>query len=504
MIPSLKGIVPTGVYALTILLYIAISNCAAAQTFELLHPFAVTSDPTSQSFGGTNLEGAYPYGVIFSSNVLYGTALGGGISNGAVFRINASGTGFTNLHSFSATSGPAATNGDGTFPFGTLIESGASLYGTANTGGKWGNGTIFSLRANGTGFTNLHSFSPLQSVLNTNSDGAFPQGDFILSGNTLFGTAQYGGALGGGVVFRIDTNGHSFTNLHSFSYPLGSNAGGSSPLSGVTISSNVLFGVTWRGGTGGQGCVFRVNTDGSGFTNLHSFTDLTGITNDDGAQPQGVIVSGGTIYGTAGWGGSAGNGVIFAMQTDGTGFRTLHQFSATASNSVGNLTNADGAQPNTSLVLSGNTLFGMASGGGEAGNGGVFSIAIDGTQFTPLYYFSAPSGNPLTNNDGVLTNPQGELAISGRTIYGVADFGGQFGSGTVFSVLVPPALAIAKVSSGVILSWPTNATGFVLQSSGSLASNSWVTASTNPGVLGDQFVVTNSVTNTSMFYRLAY
>ena len=61
-----------------------------------------------------------------------------------MFAINTDGTGFTNLHSFTAT-GLTGTNSDGANPFGGLILSGNSLYGTARNGGVVGNGTVFSL-----------------------------------------------------------------------------------------------------------------------------------------------------------------------------------------------------------------------------------------------------------------------------------------------------------------------------------------------------------------------
>ena len=37
----------------------------------------------------------------------------------------------------------------------------------------------------------------------TNSDGANPYAGLILSGNTLYGTARYGGSSGDGTVFSI-------------------------------------------------------------------------------------------------------------------------------------------------------------------------------------------------------------------------------------------------------------------------------------------------------------
>src|SRR5205809_4517190 len=67
------------------------------------------------------------------------------------------------------------------------------------------------------------------------------------------------------------------------------------------------------------------------FTTLHSFTatnpQIRG-TNNDGASPNGLFLSGSTLYGTAHDGGSAGAGTVFAINTDGTGFTTLYGFTA--------------------------------------------------------------------------------------------------------------------------------------------------------------------------------
>src|SRR5438034_5937025 len=98
------------------------------------------------------------------------------------------------------------------------------------------------------------------------------------------------------------------------------------------------------------------------FTTLHSFTagapDFRGgYTNSDGAYPvAGLILSGNTLYGTASGGGGSGAGTVFKVNTDGTGFRTLHSFVGAPS---------DGAQPLAGLILSGNTLYGTTDDGGN-------------------------------------------------------------------------------------------------------------------------------------------
>jgi uncharacterized repeat protein (TIGR03803 family) len=98
------------------------------------------------------------------------------------------------------------------------------------------------------------------------------------------------------------------------------------------------------------------------FTTLHSFTG------GDGATPYAGLItnsSGNTLYGTAGAGGSSGNGTVFAIKTDGTGFTTLHSFAG-----------SDGANPWSGLILSGSALYGTAAGGGGSGKGTVFSLSF--------------------------------------------------------------------------------------------------------------------------------
>src|SRR6266571_2226964 len=65
-------------------------------------------------------------------------------------------------------------------------------------------------------FTTLHSFTSTgASSPHTNSDGANPRAGLIISGNTLYGTAN-AGSFGSGTVLAINTDGTGFTNLHFF------------------------------------------------------------------------------------------------------------------------------------------------------------------------------------------------------------------------------------------------------------------------------------------------
>ncbi len=286
-----------------------------AQTFTTLHSFTAFG-----SLSITNSDGRGPLaGLILSGNTLYGTAeVGGSFANGTVFKVNTTGTGFTTLSSFTE------DGNDGVGPDGGLILSGNTLYGTASQGGIANNGTVFAVNTDGSSFTNLHSFTALND--STNSDGATPVAGLVSSGNTLYGTAQVGGSFGNGAVFAISTNGTGFTNLHSFTATSGllfTNSDGANPYAGLILSGNTLYGTAETGGGFGNGTVFKLNTNGTGFTNLHSFTALINSTNSDGASPDGgLVLSNNILYGTAYLGGSSGKGTVFAVNTKARVLRT--------------------------------------------------------------------------------------------------------------------------------------------------------------------------------------
>jgi uncharacterized repeat protein (TIGR03803 family) len=200
------------------------------------------------------------------------------------------------------------------------------------------------------------------------------------------------------------------------------------------------------------------------FTTLHSFTATNGLaqTNSDGANPYAGLItnsSGNTLYGTAWAGGQFGKGTVFAVNTDGTGFTSVHGFTG----------GSDGAFPHAGLILSGNTLFGTAAGGGGFGVGTVFFVNTSGTGFTILRTFqpfllstfSCTSGydcrdaiSPCAEchyfpwgwrcvlragycpGDTHGGYPYAELILSGDTLYGTAKGGGvlDVDPGTVFAV----------------------------------------------------------------------
>jgi uncharacterized repeat protein (TIGR03803 family) len=447
-----------------------------AQTFNTLHSFTGAGDGSSPIAE-----------LITSGDTLYGTArYGGDAGDGVVFSVKTDGTGFMVLHSFTATLDDGSgndnlTNSDGSVPFAGLVLSGDTLYGTTYEGGSSGSGTIFSIKTNGTSFTVLYTFTPRVEVFSsgnyTNGDGAGSQGTLLLSGNTLYGTTDQGGTANYGTVFKVDTSGNNFTTLHSFS---GSGGEGGHPYAGLILLGNTLYGTTFQGsvvidGSLSSGTVFAVDTDGGNFTTLHSFPSL-------GYPSCRLVALGNMLYGTTFQGG--GLGILFTLDTSGNNYMILHTF-------TGGL---DGDSPYAGLILSGNTLYGTTSCTGSGGSGTVFSVKPDGSNFTTLYSFAG-------GNDG--KSPCAEVLLSGSTLYGTALNGGSGNGGTVFSLTLPCAsaeMAIAQYA-GISISGSIGCTYEIDYTTNLATGSPWIPLVTNTLVSNPfLFIDTNAISG-SRFYR---
>jgi len=206
---------------------------------------------------------------------------------------------------------------------------------------------LYALICLGIGTAKAQTLTNLKSFTN----GELPEGSLILSGSTLYGMAYAGGANGDGYIFSISTNGTGFTDFLDFTGTAGS-AKGANPTGSLILSGSTLYGMTSAGGTSGFGVIFSVSTSGSVYSVLHNFSGT------DGETPYGsLLLTGSTLYGMTSTGGIHGDGNIFSVNTSGTTFSDLFDFKGT-----------NGARPYGSLILSGSTLYGMTSTGGPGYN----------------------------------------------------------------------------------------------------------------------------------------
>ena len=309
---------------LSVTLAMTVATVASAQSYRVLKTF-------------TGIDGGHPFGgLVLADNTLYGTTYDGGTSNfGVVFKMNTDGSGYTVLKNF--------TGGEGQNPYAGLALASSTLYGTTVNGGTSNLGVVFKVNTDGSGYTVLKNF--------TGSDGQNPYAGLALAGFTLYGTTHGGGGGQEGVVFKVNTDGSAYTVLKSFAN------GEWHPLGGLVLGGSTLYGTTY-GPLMPRGTVYKLNNDGTGFSVLKWFTNLV-----DGVGPRaGVVLSGSTLYGTTYAGGGGQEGVVFKVNTDGSGYAVLK-----------NLTGSDGGYPYGGLVLADSTLYGTTRFGRSSNCGVVFS-----------------------------------------------------------------------------------------------------------------------------------
>jgi uncharacterized repeat protein (TIGR03803 family) len=320
-------------------------------------------------------DGGQPWGSLtLAGSALYGMTSSGGITSGTLFSIS------TNGNVFSAYAFSAIDNG-GT-PIGSVILSGSTLYGMTQYGGTNSplDGTVFSINTNFSGgsFSLLHAFG--NGGDGDLPDGDVTLAGSTLYGMSRNGT----NSTPLGVVFSVSTNANGFTGsgfvpIHTFT---GNADDGGGPMYGAPIvSGSVLYGMTQTGGTG-LGVVFMMNTDGSVYTNLHIFVGAA--SGDGANPKGQLILSGGVLYGMTASGGtnttncggsSDGCGTVFQINTNGTGYTILHTFNG-GYLEEGPYSLNDGSLPEGGLLLAGSTLYGMTSSGGSNGYGTVFALAL--------------------------------------------------------------------------------------------------------------------------------
>lgn len=323
------------------------------------------------------------------------TNTGGTYGDGTIFEMTPIGVESV-LHAFSGT--------DGQNPQGGLIQDASgNFFGASVYGGSYGYGTAFELSANQTE-TVLHSFAK-------GSDGGYPICSLVedASGN-LYGTT-WGGGLTHGIVFKIASGG-SETVLHSFAY---NSSDGGYPTAGLVLGSDGnYYGTTnTGGGSANAGTIFKITPSGSE-TLLYTFTG-----GSDGGNPQAPLIQGsdGNFYGTTSAGGAHGDGTVFQVTPAGVE-TVVYSFAGGTS---------DGSDPVAGLLhASDGNFYGTTKQGGSSGDGTVFKLTSDGLE-TVVYSFTGGSTDGAAPAASLIEGSDGKL-------YGTTSAGGPNGYGTVFSV----------------------------------------------------------------------
>jgi uncharacterized repeat protein (TIGR03803 family) len=387
--------------------------CAAMMITAPAQTFKTLADFDSSNGANT----AFMALVQGADGNFYGTTESGGANGeGTVFKMTPPGT-LTTLYSFC--SQPSCT--DGSLPLaGLVLATDGNFYGTTMGGGANGLGTVFKITPGGK-LTTLYSFCSQTNC----PDGSQPSAALVegIDGN-FYGTTSQEGANGeGGTVFKISAGG-KLTTLYSFCSQNDCIDGQNPYTAGlIQASDGNFYGATGDGGANGLGTVFKITAGGT-LTTLHSFDG------DDGANAYAGLVqaTNGNFYGTTANAGESGDGTIFEMTPAGV-LTTIYNFCA--------ITYCpDGADPTAPLIqATDGNFYGTVPGGGANNSGTVFAVTSSGA-LTTLYNFCS-QGYPLLCGDGAYPDA-GLLQATNGDFYGTTAGGGDptCRRGTVFTVSV--------------------------------------------------------------------
>jgi len=193
------------------------------------------------------------------------------------------------------------------------LTSNGTLYGVTIRGGTWDNGVLYQLTTkNGKAYTEkvLYSFGEA-------GDASTPNGPVTVDANGyIYGTAAQGGAFGQGSVYRYvpatKTHVANESLLYSFG---GSSTTGATPIGNLIFDSGGnLYGVTYEGGSGGDGVVYSLAPSPTTWTESVLFT----FSKNSGTNPVAGLSwnhTNNNLYGTASSGNpnTSGDGTVFKM-----------------------------------------------------------------------------------------------------------------------------------------------------------------------------------------------
>ncbi len=381
---------------------------AEASGNDLLLRYTYISDPNYtllHSFAGPVGDGANPTkDVTIVGDRLYGMTCSGGENYaGVIFSIGTSGDPITIEKSF---------NGyDGASPFGNLTADGTMLYGMTSNDNNTGYGVVFSYDSVTGSYNQI-------TALDYNTTGSYPSGSLTKHGEWLYGTTADGGANYQGTIFRVNALTGVAETVYAFDsasgnsggWPMGGNATGDLIIS---QDGRYIFGANRNGGQLGGGTIYRLDTQTGILTVLKDF--------DSSAAPfhpsVDLFLDGDKLYGVTDReiGGDTTVEAIFSIGAMGTGsdYSELYRFAADGSEgkaTFGGLTMVDGV------------LYGMASGlagkGGIPTPGLIYQYDTATGLFSVVYRFEGAPGSGSNPVNGSLVASADGSALYGMTYYG--------------------------------------------------------------------------------------
>jgi len=220
---------------------------------------------------------------------------------------------------------------------------------------------------------------------------------------TVWGSTTYGGAYDEGTIFKMSTDGSDYTIMHSFNWPEGF-----VPMGNLyQASDGNLYGACEEGGDSGSCTIFQYKPATGEYTDVYNFGSLWGD-----FPTSGVVEKDGILYGNSSSGGTFYGGVVYSYNISTGVYTDLYNLPM-------------GSDPiNAPTFASNGVLYGTTVWGGT-GSGSVYSYDPATGIFTDVHDFSGATGfNPY---------PSLYSAIDGK-LYGMTTYGGTYGKGIIFSI----------------------------------------------------------------------
>jgi len=311
--------------------------------------------------------------VAGSDGALYGSAeFGGTYNNGVIVRYMPGGS-FSVIHSFTPAEGSVFV-GCG------VIASGSDgyLYGITKYGGANGLGIVFKMNYGG-------AVIKLRDI--AASDGFMPSGPpTVTSDNAVLFPTDQGGPNNSGSIFKIGTNGKSFSILRGFA------ANEPNFVNGALL--RLTDGKYYGGISGDSGdAIFSLGMDGS-YNIVHKLSAA------EGQDANAGLVQGtdGLLYGTAIVGGQNNVGTVFRVSTAGN-FTRLSSFRSADGADV-----SVGVDTGAPVVASDGNYYGATNSGGMNNLGTIYRITPAGAA-TTIHSFNGAEGRPA----GLTLGPDGQI-----------------------------------------------------------------------------------------------
>lgn len=346
-------------------------------------------------------DGGNPLGNLIQAKneKLYGlTNIGGKDDFGVLFEYDLATSTYTKKLEFDgATTGSA--------PYGSLMEaSDDKLYGMTSGGGTNNFGVLFQYDPSNAQYAVKFNFDDVNS-------GSAPQSALIQAKDgKLYGTTEYGGVAGDGVMFQFDPATATYTKKFDFD-----DAGKSTGKYGIgaliQASNGILYGMGYNGGMDNSGVVYKFDPSTNNFTKEFDFHQAR-----TGSHPVGAIIEAKDkmLYGTTQFGGAKNNGTIYQFDPTTYTYTKKIDFEKAVT----------GDAPLAPLLLATDgKLYGTTAYGGANDDGVLFQYDPATNTLVSKVEFGSTKGRV----------PTGELIQLGDgKIYGTAREGGAKNEGVLF------------------------------------------------------------------------